>query len=168
MSAVNFNHPRSEIIILLSQVCYYAIMNGNAEIYNQAHRRNNVPCSLLSRAGVSAGQWEGGSSACAHCSDTQPELLTSVLPTTLAANVWVSHQAGSTLSQKKINRAAGDSGKEGNDSQRSLSHKARETCSTFTSTLLKAVCAPQVSLLVASWQKGVCGAMQSPESKIIL
>lgn len=59
MSAVNFNHPRSKVIILLSQVCYYAIMNGNAEINKQAHRRNNVPCSLLSKAGVTAGQREG-------------------------------------------------------------------------------------------------------------
>lgn len=69
MSAVNFNHPRSKIILLLSQVCYYAIMNQNAEINKDAHRRNNVPHSLLSNAGITPGQQER-----ALCALTAPTL----------------------------------------------------------------------------------------------
>lgn len=140
-SAVNFNHPRSEVIILLSRVCYYAIMNGNAEINNQAHRRNNVPCSLLSKAGVSAGRREGApralsapilSQSCWLQPFRPPWQQISELVTKLAAH-WTKRRKNALL---ETGEKKGTSHKDPY-----LIKHVVETGSVFTSTLLKTVCA---------------------------
>lgn len=171
MSAVNFNHPRSKVIILLSQVCYYAIMNGNAEINNQAHRRKNVPCSLLSNAGVTPGQREGALRALRAAMLSQSWWLQPFRPLWQQITELVTKLAAHwTKRIKTVLLEAREKKGTIHKDPYPIKHVV-ETGPTFTSTLLKTLYTPQVSLPVASWsywQKGVCGAMQSPESKIIL